>query len=50
LLLRAVVHPANLADRAGGRTVLECLPAELPTLQRVWVDMGDQGRLLDWAQ
>lgn len=50
LILRVVVHPANVADRDGARTVLAPLPQLFPTLHHVWADMGYRGRLLTWAQ
>jgi transposase len=48
-VLRAVVHPANVADRDGALDVLADLPTVFPALRQVWVDMGYQGRLIAWA-
>jgi putative transposase len=50
VLLRAVVHPADVADREWAKLVLHDLAMRLPMVRQVWVDMGDQGHLLDWAQ
>jgi putative transposase len=49
LVLRAVVHPANVSDRDGAQAVLHTLPEQFPSISQIWVDMGYQGRLLDWA-
>jgi putative transposase len=50
LVLRAVVQPANVADREGAHAVLDDLPAAFPDLRQIWVDAGYRGRLLDWAE
>jgi putative transposase len=50
LVLRVVVHPANVADRDGARIMLDRLHAAFPTIERIWVDMGYRGALLEWAQ
>ena len=43
LLLRVVVHPANVADRAGGRLVLDGRGGRYPRLAHLWADGGYQG-------
>jgi transposase len=48
LVLRAVVHPADVADRDGTPAVWADLPPTGPALRQVWVDMGSQGRLVTW--
>lgn len=50
LVLKAVVHPANVADRDGARDLLAPLPEAFPTIERVWVDMGYRGPVLGWAE
>lgn len=50
LVLRAVVHPANIADRDGARRVLEQVPTTFPDLRQVWVDAGYRGQLVTWAE
>lgn len=50
LLLRVLVHPANLADRDGARAVLTAAYRQHPTLTRVWADAGYAGALLTWAK
>ncbi len=50
LVLTAVVHPANIADRVGARTVLAKSRAQHPRLERVWVDAGYTGSLIPWAK
>ena len=42
-MLRAVVHPANIADRDGAQLVLEAITTHYPTLQHLWVDAGYAG-------
>ena len=49
-MLRTVVHPANIPDQAGARTLLQAVPADFPDLRQIWVDAGYRGRLLDWAE
>jgi putative transposase len=50
LVLNAVVHPADVADRDGARLVLE--PGEeeeLPRLKHLWADAGYRGAALrEW--
>jgi putative transposase len=50
LLLTAVVHPADVQDRDGGRWVLEKAKAVFPSLALVWADGGYAGALVDWAK
>lgn len=50
MVLRAVVHSASVADRDGARAVLHDVADAFPHLQHVWVDMGYQGRLVDWTR
>lgn len=50
LVLTAVVHPANLTDRAGARHVLTEARAQHPRLERVWADAGYTGGLIPWAK
>ncbi len=50
LVLTAVVHPANLTDRAGARHVLTEACRQHPRLERVWVDAGYTGALIPWAK
>lgn len=49
-LLRVVVHPANVQDRAGARLVLEQLPSN-PRLKEIRVDQGYNSEpLTEWCQ
>ncbi len=50
LVLTALVHPANIADRVGARAVLAGACAQHPRLARVWVDAGYTGSLIPWAK
>lgn len=50
LLLKAVVHPANIQDRDGGRLLVGSLTlADWPRLQKIWADAGYRGRFEDWV-
>lgn len=52
-VLKAVVHPANLHDRDGGRLVLEALQPvaeQFPRLRHLWVDAGYRGKFVDWVE
>jgi putative transposase len=49
LLLRVIVHPANLQDRDGALLVLCRLASEFPRLRLIWADGGYAGQLIDWV-
>jgi putative transposase len=49
-VIRAVVHPADLADRDGARRVLAWMPERCPRLRHAWVDMGYRGELIEWIK
>ncbi len=42
-LLNVVVHPASLAERQGGRLLIEAVKGQFPTLQKIWADQGCTG-------
>jgi putative transposase len=50
LLLRCVVHPANVQDRDGAKLVLKELAEHFPRLRRVWADGGYAGQLVEQAK
>ena len=50
LVLRAVVHPADVSDRDGAYRVLEGVAARLPALRHLWVDAGYAGRAVAWME
>jgi putative transposase len=50
LVLRAVVHPADISDREGAKLVLEDAPARYPRLAHVWVDAGYAGKTVAWIE
>ncbi len=47
LLLRVVVHPANLQDREGATLVLADLGPQFPRLHHLWADQGYTGPILE---
>jgi putative transposase len=50
LLMRVVVHAADVADRDGARLVLDGARRRFGRLQRVWADQGYRGTALrSWA-
>lgn len=49
LLLKVVVHPANLHDRLGAKLVLGALGDAFPRLRRIWADQGYAGALRQWT-
>lgn len=52
-LLQPVVHPADVADRDGGKLVLLRLgPVQerFPRLKHLWVDSAYQGKFEDWVK
>jgi putative transposase len=50
LLIRIVVHPADVADRDGGRDLLAPLHGRCPRLTKLWADAAYQGSFTDWVQ
>lgn len=50
LLLRCVVHPANVQDRDGAKWVLQELAERFPRLRKVWADGGYAGQLVEQAK
>ena len=53
LVLRAVVHPANIMDRDGVKLVLRAgVHRQYPRLRPVWLDAGDngKGKGKDWIE
>jgi putative transposase len=50
LVLRVVVHPANLQDRDGARLVLIELEQRFPRLHHLWTDQVYTGKLLEWIE
>ena len=48
LLLRVVVHPANVTDRQGVKQVLTGVHERFPRLQRIWADGGYRGEPVTW--
>ena len=50
LLLKVVVHPANLLDREGAKLVVAGLNAQFPRIQRLWADQGYAGPVATWIQ
>jgi putative transposase len=50
LLLKAVVHPADLHHRLGAKLVLGALGTDLPRLEHIWADQGYAGALRQWAR
>lgn len=50
LVLKAVVHPANLPDRQGGKLVLSTVKGQFPRLAKIWADQGYTGSFARWAE
>jgi putative transposase len=50
LVLRAVVHPADIQDRAAVPLVLQGVTAEFPRLRHLWADQGYTGTGRDWIE
>jgi putative transposase len=48
LLLKVVVHPANVQDRDGAKLVLAGLPERFPRLRHLWADQAYTGPIGDW--
>ena len=50
LIIRALVHPADLADREGAKLLLAPLQDQLPRLQHIWADSAYAGKCAEWVQ
>jgi transposase len=53
LLVKALVHAANVPDGIGGQRLLTAIPdlaQTLPRLHHLWVDTAYQGRFKDWVE
>ena len=48
LILKVIIHPANIQDREGAKRVLLAMQAEFPSIEHVWADEGYTGKLQDW--
>ena len=46
LILKVVVHPADMQDREGGKLVLDGVKKQYPKLEKVWADQGYTGGFL----
>jgi putative transposase len=49
LVLRVVVHPANVSDREAGKLVLDYITERYPELAHLWTDAGYTGTFTTWA-
>jgi transposase len=50
LVLKVVVHVANIQDREGVKLLLEPLKGEFPRMKKVWLDVGYSGKGRQWIQ
>jgi putative transposase len=53
LVLKVLVHPADVTDRIGGQWLLEAIPdlaERFPRLHQLWVDSAYQGSFVDWVE
>jgi putative transposase len=50
LVVKAVVHPADVSDRDGAQVVLAGITDRVPTLRHLWVDAGYQGSAVAWIE
>ena len=53
LVVKALVHPANVPDGVGGQRVLEAIADRahaLPRLRHLWVDTAYQGSFKEWVE
>lgn len=53
LVVKVLVHPADVPDGAGGQRLLEAIPhlaTVLPRLRHLWVDTAYQGSFKDWVE
>lgn len=51
MLVKVVVHPANLHDSLGAKLLLDGIQTQFPRLKVIWGDMAYQGKALgDWVK
>jgi transposase len=50
LLIRAVVHAADISDRDGAKLVLAGIADRVPALRHLWLDAGYQGTAVTWIE
>jgi putative transposase len=50
LLLRVVVHAADISDREGAILVLQTIRQRYPTLAHLWLDSGYLGHVVTWIE
>jgi putative transposase len=50
LIIRAVVHPANIADRDGAKLLLAPRQGPLPRLRHIWADSAYSGKAREWVE
>jgi transposase len=50
LIIRAVVHPADILDRHGAKLLLAPLQGRLPRLQHIWADSAYSGQVRAWIE
>jgi putative transposase len=50
LLLRVVVHAADISDRDGAILVLQTIRHRYPRLAHVWLDSGYLGQVVTWIE
>ncbi len=50
LLLKVVVHAANLQDRESVNLLLEPVKGQFPRMEKVWVDQGYTGKGKTWIE
>jgi putative transposase len=50
LVMRAVVHPADITDRDGAKLLLAPLEGRLTRLQHIWADSAYSGQVREWIQ
>jgi putative transposase len=50
LVIGAVVHEANIADRDGAKLLLAKISEGLPRMEKVWADRGYNGKIGEWMK
>lgn len=50
LVLKVIVHAANIQDRDGAKLVLARIVSCTPRLKLIWADGGYAGQLIEWVK